>query len=108
MSDRKAADCEKWVMVDDNGQRTLFRLVEMGKGTDAVQLARELAARTVVVDIALPALPALDEKPGKHPRSARSKLILLKVRTVTGDDAHGGMRIVSPQPKPLGIVAPPD
>ena len=47
-----------WVMVDHDGRRTLYQLVEVGKGGDALRLARELHAPAVVVDMALPALPA--------------------------------------------------
>jgi hypothetical protein len=105
-----ARNSDTWVMVEDNGQRTLFRLVEMEKGADAVRLASELQARPIVVDIALPALPALEEKSGKGSRTASSRLILLKVRTVTGDEADHVVRIVRPQPKPARVaeVASPD
>jgi hypothetical protein len=110
MKDCNARDCDKWLMVDDNGQKTLFQLVEMGKGADAARLASEFPARAIVVDIALPALPALDEEPGRRPRSASSQLILLKVRTVTGDDANGGVRIARQRLKPVRMAdtASPD
>jgi hypothetical protein len=104
MTDCNARDCDKWVMVDDSGQRTLFQLVEMGKGADAVRLANELPARAIVVDITLPALPALDEKPASHAQSESSRLILLNVRTVTGDDPNGAMRIERARPEPARIT----
>ncbi len=105
MSDRKAADCGQWVMLDDNGQRTLFQLVEMGKGADAVQLARELAARTVVVDIALPALPAVDEESVRGRPAPSSRLILVKVRTVGSNHANAGVvRLAGQQSTPAGMA----
>ena len=52
---------------------------------------------TIVVDIAFPALPALNEKPMRRFRSTSSRLILLKVRTATSGDANSVVRLV-PQP----------
>ena len=86
-------------MVDDNAHKTLFQLVEVGKGADAVRLAKELPARAIVVDIALPALPALGETPGRGPQSPGSTLILLNVRTVTG---------TVPSVRPRTEPVPPD
>ena len=90
-------DRNQWVMVDDNGQRTLFKLVEKGKGADAVRLASELPARTIVVDIALPVLPRFDDQPARRSRSAGSRLIMLNVRTVRGNDAIRAVRISRPK-----------
>ena len=94
MRDCNSRDGDTWLMVDDNGERTLFQLVEMARGADAQRMANKLPARAVVVDIALPALPALDEKPEKQPRSARSRLILLNVRT--GNDRKSVVRFCPP------------
>ena len=77
-----------WVMVDHDGHRTLYQLVEVGKRGDALRLARELHAPAVVVDMALPALPALEEMSEGRRRSENSRLILLNVRTATGNDAN--------------------
>jgi len=90
-------DGNNWLVVDDNGQRTLFQLVEMGKETDIMRLGGELPAPAIVVDIALPVLPAFNEEPKRRSRSTRSRLILLKVRTATGGDANSVVRLV-PQP----------
>jgi hypothetical protein len=87
----------QWLMVDDNGQRTLFQLVEVGKGADAVQLASKLPARGIVVDIALPALTPFDGQAASRSQSAGSRLILLKVRTVSGDEASRDVRISRPR-----------
>ena len=98
-------------MLDDDGQKTLFQLVEKGRGADAQRLANQIPARAIVVDIALPALPALDENPGDgRPQGAGSRLILLKVRTVdTGDDADHVVRIGRPRSEPVGMAGvPPD
>jgi hypothetical protein len=89
MRDRNGNRRDVWVMVDHDGQRTLFQLVEVGKGADVSRLARELHAPAVVVDMALPALPPLDEPPGGHRQSASSRLILLNVRTAAGGGANG-------------------
>ena len=78
-----------WVMVDHDGHRTLYQLVEVGTGGDALRLARNLHASAVVVDTALPALPALDEMSEEHPQLGNSRLILLNVRTATGNDVAG-------------------
>ena len=77
-----------WVMVDHDGHRTLYQLVEVGKRGDALRLARELHAPAVVVDMALPALPALDAISEGRRRLEKSRLILLNVRTATGNDAN--------------------
>ena len=87
MRNGKGTERDVWVMVDHDGHRTLYQLVEVGKRGDALRLAREFHAPAVVVDMALPALPALDEMFGG--RSGNSKLILLNVRTATGNDAKG-------------------
>ena len=90
MRDRYGNDCDLWVMVDHDGEKTLFRMVEVGNGGDDVlRLARDLHAPAVVVDMALPALPALDEMSGPRHRSGNSRLILLKVRTPIQGDASG-------------------
>ena len=89
MRDSNGNERDLWVMVDHNGEQTLFKLVEVGNRGDGLRLARELHAPTVVVDMALPAHPALNEMPGKRCRSRSSRLILLNVRRVTDSDAHG-------------------
>jgi hypothetical protein len=88
MSNGNGNTGDLWVIVDHDGKRTLFNLVEMGNGGDALQLARELQAPAVVVDMALPALPTLDDLPGKSRRSRNSRLILLNIRTVAGGGGH--------------------
>jgi hypothetical protein len=77
---------DTWLVVDQDGERTLFRLVEVGEGGDVLRLARELRAPAVVVDVALPALPTLDRTSGMRRRSPKLRVILLNVRTVTGDE----------------------
>ena len=89
MRDGNGNERDVWVMVDQDGDRTLFKLVEMGSGGEGSRMARELHAPAVVVDMALPALPAIDEMPGQPRPSGKSRLILLKVRTVTGGHANG-------------------
>jgi hypothetical protein len=98
-----------WVMVDHDGHRTLYQLVEVGKGGDALRLAHELHAPAVVVDMALP-LPALDEASEGGRRSGNSRLILLNVRPATGNDANGTVvrRIVRQPSKPVRMTASSD
>ena len=93
-----------WVIVDHDGKKTLFQLVEMGNGGDALQRARELHAPAVVVDVALPTLPTLDDLPAKSRPSGNSRLILLKIRTVAGgngDHVDGVVVRRSRQGEPL-------
>jgi hypothetical protein len=90
MRDCKGNERDIRVLVDHDGHRTLFQLVEVGSGTDVLRLARKLHAPTVVVDIGLPALTALDAMPrGGRQSSVKSRLILLNVRTVTSDVSNG-------------------
>jgi hypothetical protein len=99
-----------WVMVDDDGHRTLYQLVEVGQRGDALRLARELHARAVVVDMALPALPALNEMSEGSRRSGNSILILLNVRAATGNDANGNVvrRFVREPSQPVRTTASSD
>jgi hypothetical protein len=78
-------------------------LVEVAKRGDALRLARKLHAPTVVVDMALPALTALDEISEAGRRLGNSRLILLNVRTATGNDADGTVvrRFVGEPSKPV-------
>jgi hypothetical protein len=88
MRDGKGNERDLWVMVDHDGDRTLFKLVEMGSGGDVLELARELHAPAVVVDMPLPALPVPVAPPGER-QSGNARLILLNVRTVTPGAANG-------------------
>jgi len=99
-----------WVMVDQDGHRTLYQLVEVGKRDDALRLARELHAPAVVVDMALPALPALDEMSEERRRLGNSRLILVNLRTATGNDANGTVvrRFVRQPSKPVRMAASSD
>ena len=98
-----------WVMVDRDGHRTLYQLVEVAQ-SDALRLARELHAPAVVVDMALPALPALDEMSDGRRRLGNSRLILLNVRTATGNDANSTVvrRFVRQPSKPVRMAASSD
>jgi len=90
MRDGNGNERDVFVMVDQEGDRTLFKLVEVGTGGDVQRLARELHAPAVVVDMALPALPALDQIPGEpRPSDGSSRLIVLRVRTVTEGSGNG-------------------
>ena len=89
MRDGNGNERDVFVMVDQEGDRTLFKLVEVGTGGDVQRLARELHAPAVVVDMALPALPALDQIPGERRTLGRSRLIVLRVRTVTDGSGDG-------------------
>jgi hypothetical protein len=99
-----------WVMVEHDGHRTLYQLVEVGKGGDALRLARELHTPAVVVEMALPALPALDEMSEGRRRLGNSRLIVLNVRTATGNAANGTVvrRFVRQPSKPVRMAASSD
>jgi hypothetical protein len=88
MRDGNGNERDVFVIVDQEDERTLFKLVEVGTGGDVQRLARELQAPAVVVDMALPALPVLDRIPERRP-SASSRLIVLRVRTATDGNADG-------------------
>jgi hypothetical protein len=90
MRDRNGNERDIRVLVDYDGHRTLFQLVEVGSGADVLRLAGKLHAPAVVVDIGLPALTALDAMPGESRQSSvKSRLVLLNVRTVTSDVSNG-------------------
>ena len=89
MKDGNGNERDVFVMVDQEGDRTLFKLVEVGTGGDVQRLARELHAPAVVVDTVLPALPALDQISGERRPSGSSRLIVLRVRSVTDGSANG-------------------
>ena len=79
MKDGNGNERDVFVMVDQEGDRTLFKLVEVGTGGDVQRLARELHAPAVVVDMVLPALPALDQISETHPEHAESIARLVEV-----------------------------
>jgi hypothetical protein len=102
---------DRFVMVNHDGQRTLFQLVEVGKESDILQLSGELPAPSIVIEVALPALTAIDPGPGRSAKLTSPKLILLNVRTVSDTDANGVVvrRLVREQSKPAaGAVARTD
>jgi len=75
-----------------------------------LRLARELHAPAVVVDMALPALSALDEMSEGRRRLGNSRLILLNVRTAIGNHANGTVvrRFVRQPSKPVRMAASSD
>jgi hypothetical protein len=110
MRNGKGRDCDEWLMVDENGRRTLFQVVEVAKGAEAVRVASELPARVIVVDIALPApfdlAAPFDGQPARRSQSGGSRLILLNVRRVSSDDANRAMRITRVRPDRRDTMAP--
>jgi hypothetical protein len=102
MRNGSGIECDLWVMVDYDGDRTLFQLVEVGNGSDLLRQASELHAPAVVVDMALPALqefdalPDLAAMPARRRRPGNSRLIVLNLRTATGVDAPVVMRTSLP------------
>ena len=46
MRDSKGNECDIWVLVDHDGDRTLFQLVEVGSGDEVVRLAEWIVAAT--------------------------------------------------------------
>jgi hypothetical protein len=94
---KKDREGDTWLVVEQDSRTTVYRLVEVADGGDVLRQARDLHVPAVMVDVALPPLPALDGTPGvrrrsaRSARSAKSRLIHLNVRTVTGDDATGAV-----------------
>lgn len=73
-----------WVLIDQEGESTLFRLVEMGDARDAARMTRNRQMPVVTVDVALPATepigPTLRAVPGQE------RLVVLKIHAVSGTD----------------------
>src|SRR5437762_11727186 len=82
MKDGNGKERDVFVMVDQEGDRTLFKLVEVGTGGDVQRVARELHAPAVVVGMALPSLAALGHIAGGRRPSRCSRLVALSVRAV--------------------------
>lgn len=110
MRNGKGNERDTWVMVDHDGHTTLYQLVEVGNGGDALRLARELHAPAVAVDMALPALPALAEMSEGRRRLGKSRLIVVNVRTATRNDANGTVvrRFVRQPSKPVRVAESSD
>jgi hypothetical protein len=85
MRDCKGNERDIRVLVDHNGHRTLFQLVEVGSGADVLRLAHKLHAPAVVVDIGLPALTALEQCRGGPP-------IISEIETRSIECAYGDQR----------------
>jgi CheY-like chemotaxis protein len=80
---------DTWVMVDEDGQQTLFRLVEMGGARDVARLTKEFQLPVVMIDVAVPRMRGLEATSAVCPESARGRLIVLNLHTVSDDDAVG-------------------
>lgn len=87
--DGSSAERDTWVMVDEDGQQTLFRLVEMGSVRDVARLTKEFQLPVVVIDVAVPRSRGLEATPSSCPESGRGRLIVLNLHTVNDDDAVG-------------------
>jgi hypothetical protein len=78
-----------WVMVDQNGRQTLYRLVEVEDGRDLAPLAGDLRWPVVMIDVVAPPIRQLEATPGACPGPAQGKLIVLRLHTVNDGDAVG-------------------
>lgn len=80
---------ETWVMVDEEGQQTLFRLVEVGGAHEMARLTKEFRLPVVMIDVAVPRMRGLEATPDAGPGPARGRLIVLSLHTVNDEDAAG-------------------
>ena len=76
-----------WVLIDQEGERTLFRLVEVEDARQAARVVRDRQLPVMMVDVALPSTEQLG--PTLHALSGRGRLIVLNVHTVSGTHAAG-------------------
>lgn len=53
-----------WVVVDQDGQQTLFSLVEGGNARDVARVIRDLQLPVVMIDVVLPPMGRLEATPG--------------------------------------------
>jgi hypothetical protein len=78
-----------WVMVDQDSQRRLFRLVEVEGARDVARLASDLQLPVVMIDVVMPPMSQLKATPDERPAPARTTLIVLNLRTANDGDAVG-------------------
>lgn len=73
-----------WVLVDREGERTLFRLIEVGDAGEAARVMGDGQLPVVMVDVALPSPehigPTLRALPGQ------GRLVVVKVHAASGTD----------------------
>jgi hypothetical protein len=77
------------VMVDQDGQRTLFRLVEVEDAHDVLRLASDPHLPVVVIDAVVPPTGAHEASPGASPGPPRATLIVVNLRRANDADAAG-------------------
>lgn len=85
-----------WVLIDLNGQETLFRLVEVGNAADAARLASERELSVGTIDVAL-SLPERIESMGAARRVGQGRLIRLHIRMPEGSTAEDKWRASTTQ-----------
>jgi hypothetical protein len=78
-----------WIMVDEESQQTLFRLVKAGGARDAERLIREVQLPVVMVEVRVPPTGLPEATPGVSPGSARAILIVLMLHRLNDGDAVG-------------------
>lgn len=77
------------VMVDQEGQRTLFRLVEVEDARDALRLASDPHLPVVMIDAVVPPTGPHEATPGACPGPPRATLIVVNLRRANDADAAG-------------------
>jgi hypothetical protein len=80
-----------WITVDENGQQTLFRLVEAGGAGDVARLISDLQLPVVMIDVVVPPTGWLEATPGTIQARARAILIVLSLQRVNASDTVGLM-----------------
>lgn len=85
---------DTWVMVDEDGRQTLFRLVELvevGGSDEMTRLIKEFRSPVVMIDVAVPRLRGPEATPGPSTGPARGRLVVLSLHMVNDDDDAGDL-----------------
>lgn len=77
-----------WVMVDQDGEQTLFQLTAMGGAADAIRLVKERRLPVVMVDVALPPETRIEEVQALS-GTTRARLVVVKLHTASEGHAPG-------------------
>jgi len=77
------------VMVDQDGQRRLFRLIEVEDPRDVLQVANDPHVPVVMIDAMVPPTGRHESTSGESPRPPRATLIVLNLRRASDADAVG-------------------
>lgn len=85
------------VMVDEDGQRTLFRLVDVGDPRDVARLACDPHLPVVVIDAVVPSTGWLEAPAESYQGPRRSILIVVNLQRTDDADAGGFIAYKAPR-----------